>query len=130
MAIGWHFLYEGVSKLIAEDWTAFNYLVNSTGFLSEFYHWLAKSPVLMAVIDPLNVYGLVLIGSALFLGILIRPAAVAGVFLLALYYFAYPPFGGAWFGSSEGNLDIFNKSFIEASSLIALILIRERAWRR
>ena len=46
-AIGWHFFYEGVSKLVAENWTAHHFLVNTTGFLSGFYHWLAASPGLM-----------------------------------------------------------------------------------
>ncbi|MFZ0426791.1 MAG: DoxX family protein [Acidobacteriota bacterium] len=128
MAVGWHFFYEGVSKLAAGDWSAQGYLVNSTGVLSGFYHWLASSPAVMSVVDPLNVYGLILIGLALFLGVFIRPAAVAGVLLLGLYYFAYPPFGGSWFGSGEGNSYIVNKSFIEAAALIALVFLKERGY--
>jgi uncharacterized membrane protein YphA (DoxX/SURF4 family) len=128
MAIGWHFFYEGVSKWIAPDWTAHGYLVNATGFLSGFYHGLASSPAAMSLIDPLNVYGLILIGLALFLGVFIRPAAAAGAVLLGLYYFAYPPFAGAWFGSTEGNLYIVNKSFIEAAALIALLFMREQGY--
>lgn len=128
MAIGWHFFYEGVSKLVADNWTAHGYLVNSTGFMSGFYHWLASSPAAMRVIDPLNVYGLMLIGLALFLGVFIRPAAVAGIVLLGLYYFAYPPFGGAWFGSAEGNQYIVNKSLIEAAALFALLVVREQGY--
>ena len=128
MAIGWHFFYEGVSKFIAEDWTAHGYLINSSGFMSGFYHWLASSPGAMRVVDPLNVYGLILIGLALFLGVFIRPAAVAGALLLGLYYFAYPPFGGAWFGSAEGNLFIVNKSFIEAAALISLLFMKEKGY--
>jgi uncharacterized membrane protein YphA (DoxX/SURF4 family) len=128
VAIGWHFLYEGVSKLIADGWTAHSYLVNSTGFLSGFYHLLASSPAAMSVVDPLNVFGLILIGLALFLGVFIRPAAVAGIVLLGLYYFAYPPFSGAWFGSAEGSLYIVNKSFIEAAALIALLVGGEKGY--
>jgi len=66
VAIGWHLLYEGVSKLVVENWTALDFLVNTTGFFSGFYHWLASSESLMAVIDPLNMYGLILIGMGLF----------------------------------------------------------------
>jgi uncharacterized membrane protein YphA (DoxX/SURF4 family) len=93
VAIGWHFLYEGFSKLMIPDWSAHNYLVNSTSFMSGFYHALASSRVLVEVVDLLNIYGLILIGLALFLGVFIRYASVAGVLLLMLYYFAYPPFG-------------------------------------
>lgn len=128
MAIGWHFLYEGVSKWFAEDWTAHGYLIHSTGIFSGFYHWLASSPGVMAVIDPLNVYGLILIGLALFLGVWIRPAAAAGALLLGLYYFAYPPFGGSWVGSTEGSLYIVNRSFIEAAALIALAFMGEKGY--
>ena len=51
MAIGWHFLYEGVSKLIVKDWTAFSYLANSTGPFSGFYHWLASSGAVLQAVD-------------------------------------------------------------------------------
>jgi hypothetical protein len=128
VAIGWHFLYEGVSKLVAENWTAHLFLVNTTGFLSGFYHWLAASPGLMQFVDLLNVYGLMAIGLALFLGVWVRPAAIAGVVLLGLYYFAYPPFGGTWLGSTEGSLFIVNRIFIEAAALLALLVIKEKGY--
>ena len=128
VAIGWHFLYEGISKLMVSDWSAYNYLSNSTGFLSGFYQWLASTPGLMKMVDLLNIYGLILIGLALFLGIFIRYAAVAGTLLLALYYFAYPPFGMSLFGGSEGNLYIVNKNFIEAVALLALLFIKEQGY--
>ncbi len=93
VGIGWHFLYEGITKLYTPDWSAYNYLINSTGFMSGFYEGLAASPALMKIVDILNIYGLILIGLALFLGIFIRYAAIAGALLLTLYYFAYPPIG-------------------------------------
>lgn len=128
MAIGWHLLYEGVSKLAAENWTAHDFLVHTTGFMSGFYHWLASSPGLMNVVDLLNIYGLVAIGLALFLGVLTRSAAIAGVCLLALYYFAYPPFGTSWLGSTEGSLYVVNRVFIEIVALIALLSIKEKGY--
>lgn len=128
VAIGWHFLYEGFSKLLAENWSAQSFLSNSTGFLSGFYHWLASSQGMMNAVDVLNVYGLILIGLALFLGIFMRYAAIAGVLLLALYYFAYPPFGGSLLGSPEGNLYIVNKNFIEAAALILFLFLKEKGY--
>ena len=67
MAIGWHFLYEGIVKIAIEGWSSQSYLANTTGFFSPFYHWLASSSAI-GVIDWLNIIGLILIGFALFLG--------------------------------------------------------------
>ena len=75
VAIGWHFLYEGLSKLFMESWSSESYLANATGFLSGFYHWLASGEGMIRVVDFLNVYGLILIGLALFLGVFIRIAS-------------------------------------------------------
>jgi uncharacterized membrane protein YphA (DoxX/SURF4 family) len=99
MAIGWHFLYEGVSKLVITDWSSYSYLANATGPLSGFYHYIASSPHLLKLIDILNIYGLILIGIGLFIGIFARFAAVSGAILLTLYYFAYPPFGASLFST-------------------------------
>jgi len=128
IAIGWHFLYEGISKILAEEWTASGFLANSTGPFSGFYHWLAASPQWMSIVDPLNMYGLVLIGLALFLGIFIRYATGGGILLLVLYYFAYPPFGGTVPGAAEGTLYIVNRQFIEASALLFLFFLKEKGY--
>jgi len=101
VAIGWHFLYEGISKLLVPNWSAAGYLANATGPFAGFYQWMAASEGLMKIIDPLNMAALVLIGLGLFLGIFIRLSSISGVILLMLYYFAYPPFGGDLFGSAE-----------------------------
>jgi uncharacterized membrane protein YphA (DoxX/SURF4 family) len=125
MAIGWHFLYEGVSKLIIANWSSYIYLANSTGPLSGLYHSIAASPHLLKVIDILNMYGLVFIGLALFIGLFARFAAIAGAALLTLYYFAYPPFGASLFNIGEGHLFIVDKLFIEAAALFFFAFYKE-----
>ncbi|MGW8316741.1 MAG: DoxX family protein, partial [Bacteroidales bacterium] len=125
VAIGWHFLYEGMSKLFMENWSSQSYLSNATGFLSGFYHWLASGETLIRVVDFMNVYGLIVIGLALFIGIFIRVASVAGIVLLVLYYFAYPPFGTSLFGSTEGHFYIVNRNFIETFVLLWFVFGRE-----
>jgi len=122
VAIGWHFLYEGLSKLFMESWSSESYLANASGFLSGFYHWLASGEGMIRVLDFLNVYGLILIGLALFLGVFIRIASAGGILLLLLYYFAYPPFGTSLFGSPEGHFYIVNRNFIEAFLLLWFVL--------
>jgi len=128
VAIGWHFLYEGLTKVMTTGWSAQSYLLNTTGFLSGFYHALANSPVLLRLTDALNLYGLLLIGLALFIGLFIRYAAAAGTLLLVLYYFAYPPFGNQFLHGSEGQLFIVDKIFIEAVALVLFVFIREKGW--
>ena len=118
VAIGWHFLYEGLSKLFMESWSSQSYLANATGPFSGFYHWLASGESLVNVIDFMNVWGLIFIGLALFLGIFVRIASSAGIVLLVLYYFAYPPFGTSLFGSIEGHFYIVNRNFIEIFLLL------------
>ena len=120
MAIGWHFLYEGIAKIAIGGWSSQSYLANTTGFLSPFYHWIAASPVIGAV-DWLNIFGLLLIGLALFLGCFSRLASAAGALLLLLYYFAYPPFWFSLFTSSgESHLYIVNYQLLEAVVLVLL----------
>lgn len=128
VAIGWHFLFEGLSKIMAGNWTASAYLSNTTGFLSGFYHWLANSPVLLQTTDVMNMYGLLLIGLALFIGLYVSAASVFALLLLFLYYFAYPPFGGSLIGASEGHLFIVNKIFIEAVALFFILYSKEKGY--
>ncbi len=126
IAIGWHFLYEGFSKVFIENWSSFSYLANSTGPLSGFYHSMASSEVTMKIVDILNIYGLILIGTALFIGWFTRLAALFGTFLLILYYFAYPPFGDSLFSVGEGHIFIVDKIFTEAIALMFIVFNKEK----
>jgi len=128
MAIGWHFLYEGLTKLLMQGWTSLPYLANSTGFLSGFYHWMAGLEGLVGVIDIMNVYGLILIGLALFTGLFVRLASVGGMALLLLYYFAYPPWGTSLFGTSDGHFFIVNRNFIEAFLLLWFVVGKQAGY--
>uniref|UniRef100_UPI003217F15B DoxX family membrane protein n=1 Tax=uncultured Draconibacterium sp. TaxID=1573823 RepID=UPI003217F15B len=127
MAIGWHFLYEGCIKLFSNSWSAESILNDSRSFLSGVYHWLAASSVQLAVIDFLNVWGLVLIGLALFLGMFVRWASLAGALLLVLYYFAYPPFGASLL-TGDGSVYIINQLSIEAAVLIFFFCYKEKGY--
>jgi uncharacterized membrane protein YphA (DoxX/SURF4 family) len=128
MAIGWHFLYEGVSKLILKDWSSYSYLINATGPLSGLYHWLAATQGILKIVDILNIYGLILIGLALFIGLFSNYAAIAGTFLLVLYYFAYPPFGNSLFYIGEGHLFIVDNIFIEGMALMFFVFLKEKGY--
>jgi len=128
VGIGWHFLYEGLSKLLTPEWTATGFLADSTSFVSGFYHWMASSPALMNVVDYLNIWGLILIGLGLFFGVLTRVAACAGIMLLTLYYFVYPPFGTSLMMQSEGSLFIVNRQIIEALALFLFVFLKDKGY--
>jgi uncharacterized membrane protein YphA (DoxX/SURF4 family) len=124
VAVGWHFLYEGIIKLLNPEWSAEAYLKGSYGFLSGFFYWLASDPGMVNVINFLNIWGMILIGAGLFLGLFIRFSSVAGILLLLLYYFAYPPFGSSFLSvSTEGHYWIINRNLIEAIILVIIYLI-------
>jgi uncharacterized membrane protein YphA (DoxX/SURF4 family) len=122
--IGWHFLYEGITKLIDPQWSSEAYLKGSYGFMSSLFQFLASDSRILAVVDLLNEWGLFLIGSALILGIFIRMACLSGMVLLLLYYFAYPPFGQQIsVVASEGNFWIVNRNLIEIVVLLIIYFV-------
>ena len=90
-AIGWHFLYEGLTKLFNPAWSAAGYLESATGPLAGLYQALAGNETLLMLVNVLNTWGLVLIGLGLFLGLFTRLSQLAGIALLLLYYLSHPP---------------------------------------
>ncbi|MDX1283615.1 MAG: DoxX family membrane protein, partial [Draconibacterium sp.] len=128
VAIGWHFLYEGISKLLVSDWTAAGYLSTSTGPFAGFYKWMAGAEGLMNVVDPVNIATLILIGIGLSLGLAIRLSSISGIVLLMLYYLAHPPFGGSLMSQAEGSLYIVNKNLIEALALVIFIFLNDKGY--
>ena len=127
LAVGWHFLYEGLTKLVSASWSSEPYLNSTFGSFSGFYHWIAASPLKLQIVDLLNIWGLILIGLALCVGLLIRWASLSGVLLLTLYYFAYPPFGSIM-PVGDGNSFIVDKLFIEAVILIFIAFSKEKGF--
>ena len=124
IVIGWHLLYEGLVKLLLPDWTAAQYLQVSSWIFAPFFHWIAETPSVLAVVDFLNIWGLILIGLCLMLGLFTRIAAVAGMLLLALYYVCNPPFIGLDFGiPTEGNYLWVNKVLIEFVAIAILAFL-------
>ncbi len=128
IAIGWHFLYEGFVKLAAGEWSSYTYLVHTSGPFSGFYHALASSPALVNTVDFLNVWGLLLAGGALFMGIFLPVAMTGAILLLLLYYFAYPPFGSSLINNVSGQFYIVDRNLLEAVTLLLLLLIKEKGY--
>jgi thiosulfate dehydrogenase [quinone] large subunit len=95
LLIGWHFLYEGLVKVLNPKWTSLGYLIDSQGWFAPLFQSMADNPGTLAVINFLNEWGLILIGLSLILGCLTRLGSIGGILLLCLYYFSHPPFVGS-----------------------------------
>jgi thiosulfate dehydrogenase [quinone] large subunit len=122
--IGWHFLYEGLTKLFSVPaWTAKSYLLGSVGPFAQVFKAMALHPGLLYIVDKLNIWGLILIGLSLFVGFFSRPFKLCGIVLLSLYYFAYPPFTSLVINTPvEGSYWIVNKNLIEMAALFVLFM--------
>ena len=67
-------------------------------------------------------WGLTIIGLALILGLFTRYFCYAGIFLIALYYLAVPPFIGYNYSLPlEGSYLLVNKNLIELVALLVLV---------
>lgn len=117
IGIGWHFLYEGLVKLLYAGWSSAGYLKSSTGPLAGLFQWMGATPAVVGVVDFLNIWGLVLVGLGLMLGLLAQKAAYGGIALLALYYLAYPPLFGPVSNGSDGHYLLVNRNLIEMLAL-------------
>ncbi len=127
IAVGWHFLYEGLIKVFDPRWSSAGYLAGSPWLLSGFFQWLILQPTLLRIVDLLNAWGLTLIGLALFFGCLTRTASFFGVVMLAMYYIAYPPFIGYDTPAVEGSYLLVNKNLIELLVLVLFVILPKGA---
>jgi thiosulfate dehydrogenase (quinone) large subunit len=92
LVIGYHFLYEGMDKLLSPNWTSAGFLAQADWLFSDMFHFIADTPSILTVVDFINIWGQILIGFGLMLGLFSTWAACAGALLIFLYYVAIPPF--------------------------------------
>ena len=120
--LGWYMFFAGVEKVINPEWTASGFLLGAKTF-SAFYAWFA-APAQSVWVDPLNAWGITLVGAALLLGLAVRPAAIAGAVLMILYYFPHNAFPYVPHGFIVEEHIIYAAAFILI--LIALMPAAER----
>ncbi len=124
IAVGWHFLYEGISKIFSPGWSSAPFLAGSRWIFAPVFQWMSESSAITSVVDFLNIWGLVLIGLALILGAFTRVASGAGALMLLFYFVAYPPVPGYTISVPvEGSYLWINKTLIEFFVLVAFIFI-------
>ncbi len=123
LAIGWHFLYEGISKILNPNWSSIGFLLDSKGMFSGMFHAMAGNPELVNAIDFLNIWGLTAVGLGLITGLFTQVAVIGGMVLLAFYYLSHPPLISADYAiPSEGSYLFVNKNLIEFFALWVLFL--------
>ena len=121
--IGWHFLYEGISKLVNPYWSSAAYLLDSKWIFSSLAERIVANPTLLEFTDSVNMWGLTIVGLSLLLGFMSRYGAIAGLVFILLYYIFAPPFIGLEYSNpGEGSYIIVNKNLIEACALYVLYL--------
>ncbi|MCD4695850.1 MAG: DoxX family membrane protein [Bacteroidales bacterium] len=122
VVIGWHFLYEGLVKLVNPNWSSVGFLLDSQGMFKGVFESMAANPSALAVVDFMNIWGLIAIGLGLILGLLSRISLWSGIVLLAMYYLSHPPFVGLKYAMPmEGSYLVVNKILIELVALVVLL---------
>lgn len=128
--IGWHFLYEGLYKLMLPGWTrdgarlaawsAKGYLKASTGPFAPWLHRLADSGA-SAWIDIAVPVGLLLVGLSLIVGLFTRLGGLGAMAFLVMFYISMPPTSGLQQPGAEGAYLIVNKNLIELAAVLVLL---------
>jgi uncharacterized membrane protein YphA (DoxX/SURF4 family) len=124
IAIGWHFLYEGITKIIVSDWSSAPFLAGSKWIFAPLFNAMAENSGVVAFVDFINIWGMTLVGLGLILGLLTRWASAGGAVMLLFYFLAYPPVPGYTVGVPvEGSYLWVNKTLIEFLVLLAFTFI-------
>jgi len=107
LVVGYHFLFEGMDKLFDPNWTSAGFLLQSNWLFADIFHSLVESSIILAVVDFMNIWGQILIGIGLMLGLFSTWAAYAGALLIFFYYIAIPPFTNSYTFIDKNLLELF-----------------------
>lgn len=143
--VGWHFLYEGYTKLLhpawsqagtpLPPWSSAAYLKAATGPLAPLFHWMGQASWIGSL-DLAVAVGLTAVGASLMLGLFTQAGCAGALALLATFYLAAMPTGGID-ARAEGTYLIVNKNLVEAGAVLVLFAFRtgsiaglDRLWMR
>jgi len=123
--VGWHFLYEGLTKLTSASWSAAGYMRASRGPFAGLFKWIASQPQMLDNANLITMYGLTIVGVLLMLGLFTRLASIAGIGFILLFYLCNPPFVGYFYTiPTEGSYLIVNKNLVELAALFVILVTR------
>jgi thiosulfate dehydrogenase (quinone) large subunit len=130
--IGWHFLYEGYTKLLQPSWgragapiaawSSAGYLKAATGPLASTFHALGNAPWI-GTLDLVVAGLLVAVGLSLMLGFFTQTGCLGALGLLAMFYLSAIPMGLPQ-ARSEGTYLIVNKNLNEAAAVLVVLTFR------
>jgi thiosulfate dehydrogenase [quinone] large subunit len=130
--VGWHFLYEGYTKLLhpawslagapLPPWSSAAYLKAATGPLAPVFHWMG-SVSWIGSLDLAIALALTAVGMSLMLGLFTQTGCVAALALLTSFYLAAVPTGGIDV-RAEGTYLLVNKNVVEACAVLVLLAFR------
>ena len=121
--IGWHFLYEGIAKLLYPYWASAAFLLDAKWIFSGLAKWIVSNPSILSLADNLNMWGLTLIGACLILGLFGKHVSMLGMLLVLVYYLFTPSFWWLEYARpGEGSYLVVNKNLIEACALFVVYL--------
>ena len=130
--IGWHFFYEGYTKLLQPawgragapiaPWSSSGYLKAATGPLAPMFHWLG-SVSWIGTFDIVLAGLLLAVGVSLMLGFFTQTGGVGALALLTMFYLSAIPTGLPE-ARAEGTYLIVNKNLIEAAAVLVLLAFR------
>ena len=130
--IGWHFLYEGYTKLLSPawgqngvpipPWTSAGYLKASTGPLAPLFHWMGNASWIGSLDLGISV-ALIAVGTSLMLGLFTQLGCAGALSLLSTFYLAAVP-TGTLDVRAEGTYLLVNKNLIEACAVAVLFAFR------
>lgn len=116
--IGWHFMYEGLVKILNPKWTSLPYLLDSKGPAASFFISLTQNDALMTLINLFNEWILFLIGFCLILGLFSKLASIGGMILLLAYSLSHPALiEVAYLMPFEGSYLWIDKNLVEFAAL-------------
>lgn len=122
LLIGWHFLYEACVKLQNSSWSSRTYLLDYKGTTKELFFDIAQSETLLHLADQITIWGLLIVGSLLILGLFAKYAKYLGILFLGLYYLSHPPLIGLDYAlPSEGSYLWIDKNLIEMAAMVVLL---------
>ncbi|MFB6218150.1 MAG: DoxX family membrane protein [Halobacteriaceae archaeon] len=87
LVMGWTLFYAGITKVLAGGWSAKGYLTHAIPEGNPFGgFWATLAADWLWLIDPLNMWGLTLVGLGLLLGALVRWSAFWGAVMMLFYW--------------------------------------------
>lgn len=87
LLLGWFMIFDALPMVTDPTFSAAGFLTSAKTFPA-FYAWFAQ-PGNLIWVNPLNEWGIMAIGVAFFLGVFMRPAAIAAFVMMFVYYFPH-----------------------------------------